>query len=72
MPYRISIAIQVLKMIEKGNADSSVQDKISRFFSDDDKEYIKNNNPRITSGIYDELKVIGGIGLKQKEGNVPS
>lgn len=63
LPYRILIAIQALKTIGKGNVDSSAQDKISRFLSDDDKEYIKNNNLRITSWIYDELKVIGGVGL---------
>lgn len=61
LPYRILIAIQGLKTIGKENIDSNVLNKISSFLTDDDKEYIKNNNLRTTSWIYDELKEIGGM-----------
>lgn len=58
LPYRILIAIQGLKTIGKENIDSNVRNKISSFLTDEDKEYIKNNNLRTTSWIYDELKKI--------------
>ncbi len=58
---RILISIQALKTIGKGNVDSSIRDKLSTFLGNDNKEYIKSNNLRITSWIYDELKMIGGM-----------
>lgn len=61
LPYRVLIAIQALKTIEKDNISDLVKKKISSFLSKEDKEYIKNNNLRITSWIYDELKIIGGM-----------
>jgi hypothetical protein len=61
LPYRILIAIQGLKTIGKGNIDSNILNKISSFLTEDDKEYIKNNNLRTTSWIYEKLKETGGI-----------
>lgn len=60
LPYKILIAIQGLKTIGKENVNDLTKEKISSFLSSDDKKYIKNNNLRITSWIYDELKTIGG------------
>ena len=61
LPYRILIAIQGLKTIGKGNIDSNILNKISSFLTEDDKEYIKNNNLRTTSWIYEKLKETGGM-----------
>ena len=61
LPYRILIAIQGLKTIGKENIDSNVLNKISSFLTDDDKEYIKNNNLRTTYWIYEKFKEIGGM-----------
>lgn len=61
LPQGILLAIQALKAIGKENVDESARAKISSFLSSDDKEYIRNNNLRITSWIYEELKKIGNI-----------
>lgn len=61
LPYRILVVIQALKIIGKGNIDNLTKMKISSFLSLEDKEYIKSNNLRITSWIYDEFKSIGAI-----------
>ncbi len=61
LPYRILITIQALKTIKKENVNDLIRNYISSFLSSSDKEYIKNNNLRITSWIYDELKIIGGL-----------
>jgi hypothetical protein len=61
LPYRILIAIQGLKTIGKENIDSNILNKISSFLTVDDKEYIKNNNLRTTSWIYEKLKETGGM-----------
>lgn len=61
IPYKILVSIQALKTLGKDNIDNKIRNKISCFLSNDDKEYINNNNLRITSWIYDELKKIGGI-----------
>lgn len=58
LPYRILISIQALKTIKKENVNNLIRNKISSFLLNEDKEYIKNNNLRITSWIYDELKKI--------------
>jgi hypothetical protein len=60
IPYKILVSIQALKTLGKENIDDNVRNKILAFLSDD-KEYIKNNNLRITSWIYEELKTMGGI-----------
>ena len=61
LPYKILVAIQALKTIGKDRINSFVKEKISCFLSIEDKEYIKKNNLRITSWIYDELKIIGAM-----------
>ena len=61
LPYKILIAIQALKTIKKENVNDSIRNKISSFLSSTDKKYIENNNLRVTSWIYDELKIIGGL-----------
>ena len=60
LPYKILIAIQALKTIKKENINDSIRKKVSSFLLNEDKEYIKSNNLRITSWIYEELKKIGG------------
>ncbi len=60
IPYKILVSIQALKTLGKENIDDNVRNKILAFLSDD-KEYIRNNNLRITSWIYEELKTMGGI-----------
>jgi hypothetical protein len=59
LPYRILVAIQCLKIIGKENVCNKDLEKISSFLSEDDKNYIKNNNLRIISWIYYELKKVG-------------
>ncbi len=59
LPYKILVSIQALKTIGKDIIDDNIRNKISNFLSNDDKKYLKNNNLRITSWIYDELKIIG-------------
>lgn len=61
IPYKILVSIQALKTLGKDNIDNKIRNKISCFLSNDDKEYINNNNLRITSWIYEELKKIGEI-----------
>ncbi|MBO5541814.1 MAG: hypothetical protein J5936_00085, partial [Acholeplasmatales bacterium] len=61
IPYKLLISIQALKTLGKESIDDEVRTKISSFLSDDDRKYINNNNLRITSWIYNELKMIGGI-----------
>ena len=61
IPYKILVSIQALKTLGKDNIDDKIRNKISCFLSNDDKEYINNNNLRITSWIYEELKKIGEI-----------
>ncbi len=61
IPYNILVSIQALKTLRKENIDDNIRNKISCFLSAEDKEYIKNNNLRITSWIYNELKMIGGL-----------
>ncbi len=61
LPYKILVSIQALKTIGKDNIDDNIRNKISNFLSNDDKKYLKNNNLRITSWIYDELKKSGVI-----------
>lgn len=61
IPYKLLISIQALKTLGKESVDDEVRTKISSFLSDDDRKYINNNNLRITSWIYNELKMIGGI-----------
>lgn len=61
LPYKILVAIQALKTIKKENVNDSIRNKISSFLSSTDKKYIENNNLRVTSWIYDELKIIGGL-----------
>ncbi len=61
LPQRILLAVQALKAIGKENVDEGARVKISSFLSVDDKEYIRSNNLRITSWIYEELKKIGGV-----------
>ena len=61
IPYKILISIQAIKTLGKDNIDENVKNKISCFLSENDKKYIRNNNLRITSWIYDELKMIGGL-----------
>ncbi len=59
LPYRILVSIQCLKTIGKENIDHIVLDKVSSFLTLEDKEYIRDNNLRITSWIYEELKKVG-------------
>ncbi len=61
IPYKILVSIQALKTLGKDNIDNKIRNKISCFLSNDDKEYINNNNLRITSWIYEQLKKIGEI-----------
>ncbi len=61
LPQCILLAVQALKAIGKEDVDEGVRAKISSFLSADDKEYIRSNNLRITSWIYEELKKIGRI-----------
>lgn len=58
LPYKILIVIQAFKTIKKENVNDSIREKISSFLTIDDIKYIKSNNLRITSWIYDELKKI--------------
>lgn len=59
LPYRILVSIQCLKTIGKENIDHIVLDKVSSFLTLEDKEFIRDNNLRITSWIYEELKKVG-------------
>ncbi len=61
LPYKILVVIQALKCIGKGKIDDEIRNKISCFLTKEDKDYINNNNLRINSWIYEEIKIVGGM-----------